>query len=179
MTMFDRFLQYIFPRRRDRRGLTVAGLNRMDTAVSDESAFDCEKVIVINGEVFGETAIITGDSKLQPTGGPLPPQSIAPFPFHSSSLTLTALKKPPLDLTPVFSLQRADALRICMSNSRTQVSHKPLPPFSLGQSISLQPDILSAGRGSPSKAFKSLGRVSHISMSTNFTPGIMAPLTAK
>jgi len=58
--------------------LSVADLNRMDTAVSDETAFDYERVIVINGNVFGETAIITEENSLEPTGGPLPPGSIPP-----------------------------------------------------------------------------------------------------
>ena len=78
--MWERFLPYIFPRRSEKRGLTVADMNRMDTVVVDETAFDYEKVIVVNGDVFGETAIITEENSLQPTGGPLPPQSI-PLPF--------------------------------------------------------------------------------------------------
>jgi hypothetical protein len=75
--MFRRFFHYIFPWQADKRGLTVADLNRMDTAVSYESTFDCEKVIVFNGDVVGETAIITKDNKIQESGGPLPPQYIA------------------------------------------------------------------------------------------------------
>jgi hypothetical protein len=34
--------------------------------------FECEAVLIENGQVVGETAIVRAEDRLEPTGGPLP-----------------------------------------------------------------------------------------------------------
>jgi len=51
----------------------MAGFNGMEAIVERGDIFAHEAVRIANGEVVGETAIITEDKRLQATGGPLPP----------------------------------------------------------------------------------------------------------
>jgi len=53
----------------------------MDTDVEDLNIYDREGADIENGEIVGETAIITGDKDVQPTDGPLP--TGYPFPLFS------------------------------------------------------------------------------------------------
>ena len=69
--MLSRLYHYLFPWRAQKKALTVEELNRMDVAV-EEDVFDCEKVMIENGEVVGETAILNERDELESTGGPLP-----------------------------------------------------------------------------------------------------------
>jgi hypothetical protein len=68
--MFWRLWHYIFPGRR--RDLTNEDLRRLDTMVVGGGDFECEAVLIENGQVVGETAIVRAEDRLEPTGGPLP-----------------------------------------------------------------------------------------------------------
>lgn len=77
--MFWQFLQFLFgighgrKVRNDTAGLTNEDMNRMDLAYEENlTVFDCEKVMVEDGEVVGETAIINDKYELEVTGGKLP-----------------------------------------------------------------------------------------------------------
>ena len=56
----------------------------MDTDVEDDNIYDWERMDIENREIIGETAIITADKHVQPTGGPL--STGYPFPFISLDL---------------------------------------------------------------------------------------------
>ena len=68
-----KLLRYLFfLRRPEEEEMSSDDLLTMDTHVEDESIVDEEGLMVEHGEVVGETAIITAEKQLQPTGGPLP-----------------------------------------------------------------------------------------------------------
>jgi hypothetical protein len=71
-SMFGQLWRYLFPRRAERRDLTNEDLSRLDTMVVGGGEFECEAVLIENGQVVGETAIFRAKDKLEPTGGPLP-----------------------------------------------------------------------------------------------------------
>jgi hypothetical protein len=71
--MFWNILQFVFGRRARNDALTTEDMNRMDVAYEDVlTVFDCEKVMVEEGEVVGETAIINDKKQLELTEGRLP-----------------------------------------------------------------------------------------------------------
>lgn len=71
--MFWNLLQLVFGRRAKNDALTNEDMNRMDVAYEDIlTVFDCEKVMVEEGEVVGETAIINDQKQLELTEGRLP-----------------------------------------------------------------------------------------------------------
>ena len=41
--------------------------------------FECEAVLIEDGQVVGETAIVRAEDKLEPTGGPLPAGYASPL----------------------------------------------------------------------------------------------------
>jgi Trypsin-like peptidase domain len=68
-------LQFFFPRKarqNDRSYTTIDEFHRLDTAMHLKSNFHEEGLIIENGEVVGETAVVTEEKTLKPTGGPLP-----------------------------------------------------------------------------------------------------------
>jgi hypothetical protein len=65
--MVKRFLRDLFSKKVKKRGAA------MDTISEGKDLFDCEALVIVGGQVVGETAIITEDKRLQATGGPLPP----------------------------------------------------------------------------------------------------------
>ena len=67
--------------RHRQRHLTIQDFYAMDTDVEDLNIYDREGADIENGEIVGETAIITGDKDVQPTDGPLP--TGYPFPLFS------------------------------------------------------------------------------------------------
>jgi len=68
-----KLLRYLFfLRRPELEEMSSDDLLTMDTYMEDESIVDEEGLMVEHGEVVGETAIITAEKQLQPTGGPLP-----------------------------------------------------------------------------------------------------------
>ena len=71
----------LFARRR-KRHLTIQDFYALDTEVQDDNIYDTDGVDIENGEIVGETAIITEDKHVQPTGGPLP----TGYPFPSFAL---------------------------------------------------------------------------------------------
>jgi hypothetical protein len=72
-TMVKRFLRNLLHKKVKKREATIADFTQMDTTVEGGDFFDCEAVLIADGNVVGETAIITEDKRLQATGGPLPP----------------------------------------------------------------------------------------------------------
>jgi len=77
---WTRLYKYFFARSPKQR-LTIRDFYAMDTDVEDDNVYDREGVDIENGEIVGETAIITADKDLQPTNGPLPDG----YPFPSFS----------------------------------------------------------------------------------------------
>lgn len=70
---FKQIFQFFFGQRAKNTGPTDEDLNRMDVAFEKDIApFDCEKVMVQDGEVVGETAIINERQELERTNGRLP-----------------------------------------------------------------------------------------------------------
>lgn len=71
--MFANFLQLFFGRRARNDGLSNEEMDRMDLAYEDIlTVFDCEGVMVEEGEVVGETATINEKHQLVLTEGRLP-----------------------------------------------------------------------------------------------------------
>jgi hypothetical protein len=65
-------LDFFLLRKPKRTYTTVDEFHNMDTAVQLKSCFDEEALLVENGEVVGETAVVTVERQLKPTAGPLP-----------------------------------------------------------------------------------------------------------
>jgi hypothetical protein len=73
MMSWKKLLHYLaFLRRAEEVEISSDDLLTMDTHMEEEMIVDEEGLMVENGEVVGETAIITAEKQLQPTGGPLP-----------------------------------------------------------------------------------------------------------
>ena len=71
--MLWQFIQFLLGRKPRATELTEEDMNRMDLAYEDElTVFDCEKVMVEDGEVVGTTAIVNEQNQLELTGGRLP-----------------------------------------------------------------------------------------------------------
>lgn len=70
--LWRKLWQYIFPRRFDDDEMTRDELYSMDTDVEEENTFEEEGLMVENGDVVGETAFITEERQVQPTGISLP-----------------------------------------------------------------------------------------------------------
>jgi hypothetical protein len=73
MTMlWKKVFQYFFPGRFDEREMTSDDLYSLDTDVEEQNTFEEEGLMVENGHVVGETAFITEEKQVQPTGISLP-----------------------------------------------------------------------------------------------------------
>ena len=74
--MIWKFLARLFGLRGTSKGLSAEDLDRMDVAYEDIlTAFDCEGVMVEEGQVVGETAILNQKHELVLTEGKLPKRS--------------------------------------------------------------------------------------------------------
>lgn len=77
--MFRQFLQLLLGRKPRTAELTDDDLNRMDVAYEEGlTVFDCEGVMVEEGEVVGTTAFVNEQNQLELTGGRLPAGSSLP-----------------------------------------------------------------------------------------------------
>jgi hypothetical protein len=66
--MFSQFWHFLLGRRAKNDGLTHEDMSRMDIAYEESlTAFDCEGVMVEEGEVVAETAIINDQNELEVT----------------------------------------------------------------------------------------------------------------
>ena len=84
---WKKLLLYLFPRRLDDDEMSRDELYFMDTDVEEENTFEEEGLMVENGEVVGETAFITEERQVQPTGISLPLRYPRSLSFHDRLLT--------------------------------------------------------------------------------------------